>query len=466
MTNWIDGGLIVLYLGVLFVVALAGFRRKEGGQENLILAGRRLTLPAFVATLVSTWYGGILGVGEYSFLYGLSNWLVFGVPYYLAATIFALFLARRARRSPEMTIPDRLAKYYGPGATIAGSTILIIVTLPAAYVLMIGVLLNQFFGFPVWVGIVFGMVFSVFYVMAGGFRAVLWTDFFQFILMFAGFIILLVFAVTSLGGLDYLRANLPDTHFTASGGNAPGYIALWYIIALATLVEPAFYQRCFAAKTAGVARRGIFVSILFWIFFDFMTTTCGLYARALLPDLSNPVAAYPALAREILPAGLLGLFMLSLLATIMSTVDSYIFLTATTISHDLIWRFKKFKDNRIRSFTALGLVISSIATIAIALASDSVVDLWHDFGSVGTSALLFPLVSSYWGKYQYSARGAFWSISLSALLTAATLFYPSLSGSGQYLFGIEPIFIGLSVSALVFVLSYRLKPADLRFSDL
>lgn len=457
MLGWIDGSFIALYLTALFVFALRGLRRKNDDRENLILAGRRLTLPAFVATLVSTWYGGILGVGEFSYRYGISNWLVFGLPYYLAAAIFAVFLAKRARRGLEMTIPERLGKTYGPGASTAGSVILVIVTLPVAYVLMIGVLVSQFFAVPIWVGIVAGTFFSVFYVMTGGFRAVLWTDTLQFMLMFAGFIILFIFAATTFGGLDYLQANLPTAHFSATGGNSVGYIALWYIIALATLVEPAFYQRCFAARTEAVARRGIFVSIGFWIFLDFLTTACGLYARAALPDLANPVAAYPALATQLLPVGFLGLFLMSLLATIMSTVDSYMFLAATTISHDLFWRFRKFDESRLGRFTVIGLLITSVVTIAIALLSDSVVTIWHDFGSVGTPALLLPLMTSYWGKYRYSHRGALWSIMLSAALTAAALFYPRLSGTGQHLFGIEPIFIGLAVSVTIFFVSRKEK---------
>lgn len=457
MITWLDGSLIAVYIMVLGVIALLGIRRKVTSSENLILAGRKLTLPAFVATLVSTWYGGILGVGEFSYLYGLSNWLVFGLPYYLAALIFAFFLAGRARRGMEMTIPDRLGKDYGLPAAVAGSSVLIVVTLPVAYVLMIGVLLNIFFGFPIWLGIILGTIFSVFYVMTGGFRAVVLTDIIQFSLMFAGFGLLLIWAVNDLGGIDYLKENLPPEHFSATGGNSLGYIGLWYIIALATLVEPAFYQRCFAAKSVKVARRGIFISILFWILFDFMTTACGLYARALLTDLDNPLAAYPMLAMKLLPVGILGLFLLSLLATIMSTVDSYIFLTATTISHDLIWRVKKFGQEKIKYYTAAGLAVSSVATILIALGSDSVIDIWHDFGSVGTPALLLPLMTSYWGKYHYSPRGALISILASSILTTLALFYPKFSGSGQYFLGIEPIFIGLTVSVVILIFTLTKK---------
>ena len=450
MITWLDISPLAVYLIALFVIGLFGLRHKERNHESLILAGRRLTLPAFVASLVSTWYGGILGVGEFSYRFGLSNWFVFGVPYYIAAGVFAFFLAKRARRSPEMTIPDRLFKAYGLPAGVAGAAILVVITLPAAYVLEIGILFNQFFGSPVWLGIVLGTVFSVFYLFAGGFRAAVWADMVQFVAMYVGFIIMLIFAVTKLGGLSYLNAHLPANHFSVTGGHAPSYIAFWYIVAMATLAEPAFYQRCFAAKSAAVARNGILLSIFFWFTFDFMTTACGLYARALLPDLSNPVAAYTELGAKLLPTGLLGLFFLSMLATVMSTVDSYMFLTATTISHDLFWRLKRFGDDRIQKFTSLGLVLSLVGTIVIATRFTSVVNVWHDFGSMGTSALLLPLITTYWGTYQYSPKGALLSIVLSASVTALMLYVIPLPG---YFVIREPIFAGLGVSLGVFVLT-------------
>ncbi len=77
-------------------VRLFGVARR--GPVEYLVMGRTLALPSFVASLVSTWYGGVLGVGEYSFRYGISNWIVFGVPYYIGAALFAIFFARRARR--------------------------------------------------------------------------------------------------------------------------------------------------------------------------------------------------------------------------------------------------------------------------------------------------------------------------------------------------------------------------------
>src|SRR5512134_2550957 len=107
--------LFLLYLGY----RLSGVAR--GSTADYLVMGRRLTLPSFVATLVTTWYGGVLGVGEYSFRYGISNWLVVGVPYYVGALLFALYFPRRARRTNLYTIPDILQNAYGRPAALIGA---------------------------------------------------------------------------------------------------------------------------------------------------------------------------------------------------------------------------------------------------------------------------------------------------------------------------------------------------------
>src|SRR5512147_2564590 len=118
--HWFDIALIATYLVVQMYLGVRKPIRSDSSAGELILGGRMLTLPAFVASLVSTWYGGILGVGEYTYRYGVSNWLVPGVPYYVAAFLFALLLAKKARESEHLTIPDRLAKAYDTKTAVAG----------------------------------------------------------------------------------------------------------------------------------------------------------------------------------------------------------------------------------------------------------------------------------------------------------------------------------------------------------
>ena len=325
-------------------------------------------------------------------------------------------------------------------------------TVPAAYVLMLGVLCRYLFGWPMWVGVSAGTLFSIVYVFSGGFKSVVRTDFFQFALMFLGFVVLFVTLNIWYGGIDFVMERVPETHLTWHGGNSGWYVAVWYFIALATFIEPAFYQRCYAAKTSSIARRGIFISIICWAVFDFLTTSCGLYARAILPDLADPIAAYPALAMHILPAGLLGLFALALLSTIMSTVDSYSFLAASTFGNDIAPRVAKTPKNMVIPMTRIGLVISTLLAVAMALFFRSVIDIWHALGSIGTPALLVPVFFSFVGKRRLPGHAAFISIVTSALISGVWYFSRYISNGGGYWFDIEPIFPGLLWSIIMFLI--------------
>ncbi len=435
----------LLYLGI----RLSGVAR-ESAAEYLVM-GRRLTLPSFVATLVTTWYGGVLGVGEFTFRYGITTWLVQGVPYYIGALLFAWFFARRARRSELYSVPDLLDRAYGRRAALTGAVVVQLSSSSAPYVLMLGVLLQLLFGWGFLPALIVGTFFSTIYSLRGGLPSVVVADRVQFVLMFAGFMIALPYLAATHGGLDFLRANVPPTHFAWHGGNSLEYILVWYLIALQTLIEPTFYQRAFAAKDESTAQRGVLISIGFWILFDFLTTFTGLYARALLPNLANPVAAFPQLAVEFLPPVLAGLFYLGLLATIMSTVDGFTFIGGVNFGRDLLWRWRREADDRnVNRYSQFGFVVSALLAFWLAFSFRSAVDLWHHVGSVAVSASLIPILAAYaspgWrvsGAWAPAAMIAGGGVSLAWLLVS---FRP---GVGGYPLGVEPIYAGLLANLCV-----------------
>jgi len=441
--------LAAVYAAFLVFTVARLFRAPAQDAADYIVAGRRLTLPAFVATTVSTWYGGILGVGEYAWTYGVSNWLVFGVPYYLYAVVFALLLARRARRSAVLTLPERLEARFGRTPALLGAGALFVMTVPAAYVLMLGVLLEVMTGWPRWLGVTVGTALSTAYVFRGGLRAVVGTDKVQFLLMFAGFLVLVPACVMKWGGWAWLQAALPASHLQWDGGAGAQAVAVWYVIAAATLVEPSFYQRCYAARSEGTARAGLLISVGFWIVFDFLTTTAGLYARAVLPDLADPVTAFPELAAATLPPLWRGLFTAGLLATIMSTVDSYAFLAAVTGGRDLWGRWRRDDGERLGP-VRWALLASSALAVAMALWAGSVVTLWHHLGSLGTPALLGPVVLAHTDRVAGARR-----VTASMLAGAGTAGAWLLLGGGGPWRGVEAIFPGLAASLLVLLPGVR-----------
>ena len=442
--DFVVAAALAVYAAALLLI---GRKTRTGGRLEYLLAGRRLTTVPFVATLVATWYGGVLGVGEYSYRFGISNWLVMGVPYYLAALLFAFWLAGRARASAALSIPGQLAATYGPAAGRLGALLVLLVATPAAYVLMLGELLGIYLGVPLVWAVIAGTGFTIVYVAAGGFRAVVSTNVLQFVLMYLGFIVALPVALHAAGGFTAMWAALPPASRTWDGGLGFQAVAVWYFIAMQTLVEPTFYQRCYAAETPAVARRGVLISIAFWILFDFLTTFTGLAARALLPHLPDPVLSYPELGRLVLPPLANALFAVAMFATVMSTAHSYLFLGAATIGHDVVPEIRARVDER--RWTIAGLLLVGAASVALALALRSVVAIWHDVGSIVTSALLLPLALSHAPeRLRFRRLPASVAMSLTALVATAWIL---LRSDGRYPLGIEPIFPALATSATVWV---------------
>ncbi len=451
---------IILIAGYFAGVLLIGFlsSRKNSDSADFLLAGRSLTLPIFVMTLVSTWYGGILGVGEFSYLYGISNWVVQGVPYYFFAIVFALFLAKRIRSSNLLTIPDKLHQAYDLKTAVLGSFLTFILMTPAPYILMLAVLLQLVTGWSYVLCLLIGTVATTAYLFYGGFRSDVNTDVFEFILMFIGFGIILPFAYSTFGGFEFIQQHVPPLHLTWNGGNSTQFVLVWFFIALWTLVDPAFHQRCYAAKSGSVARNGILVSIIFWFIFDAMTATAGLYARAALPALQQPVMAYPLLAELTLPPVAKGLFYIGMLATIMSTLNSLAFISATTIGRDIIWRVRREPDEtNVARYTRYGLMFTAVLSIALALLIPSVIKLWYAIGTVIIPGLLIPLVTSYFDRWRIHARYAFGAMLFGWLTSLGWLISGWSNGlvDTSYALGIEPMYPGLLVSVVVWGLGMK-----------
>lgn len=452
--EFVDVLLILTYAAAVVFIGIRASRKAQPTADDFLLAGRTLTLPMFVATLVSTWYGGILGVGEFSYRYGLSNWVVFGAPYYLFGLFFALVLAKRIRATNLMTIPDKLEASYDRRTALLGSVLIFLLVTPAAYVLMLGVLVHLVFGTTVAAGMLIATFLTVFYLYAGGFRSGVWTNVFEFVMMFMGFFLIVGFSVSAYGGLEFIREHVPPLHLTWHGGNSWQYIAVWFFIGLWTLVDPSFHQRCYAAKDGRTAQRGILVSLIFWFVFDFLTTTSGLYARAVLPELGDPMFSYPMLAEVTLPGVAKGLFYVGLLATIMSTVSSTMFISASTIGNDIVGRLASSttRGEIAQRWTKRGLILSAVLAVGLAVLVPSVVGLWYTIGTCIIPGLLVPLLASYFEQLRISAKFAFYAMLAGWFVSTGSFVLGQLNAEGgvpAYWLGVEPMVPGLMAAFVV-----------------
>jgi SSS family solute:Na+ symporter len=360
---------------------------KESPLE-LLLMGRRLTLPLFVATLVATWYGGIFGVTALTFEKGVYNFLTQGIFWYLSYLIFAFFLVKRIRQTQALTIAGMAGQLFGKKAEKLTATLNFLNLLPVAYTMSLGIFLQTLFGGSLLANTVLGVSLVTLWSLWGGFRAVVFSDVVQFFFMILGVLLVVIFAWLKFGAPNVLLDKLPPTHFEPMGGESISTVLIWGFIALSTLVDPNFYQRCLAAESEAVAKRGILISTFIWFCFDCCTTLGALYARAFLPEASSK-NAYLIFSMQIVPDGVRGLILAGILATILSTLDSYLFNAATCISFDFFNLKEKFKNWHHH----LALIYVAFISILLSFLFDgNVISVWKTLGSFSAACLLFPLL--------------------------------------------------------------------------
>ncbi len=449
---FLDITVIILFFAALLFIGFYAGREKSNDAAQFLLSGRKVGLFVFVLTNVSTWYGGILGVGEFTYNYGLLSWFTQGFPYYLFALFFAFFFAEKIRGTSLFTIPDKLTQTYDKKVGLVSAVIVFILVSPAPYLLMIGTLISLVTGMSLLPSLLIGLLLSVLYLYRGGYKADLYTDVFQFFIMFAGFIILFIAAFYSYDGFSTFSSALPETHLKLTGGASTTFVIVWFLIALWTFTDPGFHQRCYAAKDGVTAKKGIIISVLLWMCFDFLTTSVGLFSRISEPALEQPILAFPLLAENVLLPGFKGIFYAALFATIISTLNSFLFLSATTIGRDFIFRINAdITENKLKQYTIYGLTITSVIAIIIATAIPSVIEIWYTLGSICIPGIILLIFGAYFEKLTIPSNIAFIEIISAVSISAVWFFAREKFITSGWLTEIEPMLVGLTAGIIIHI---------------
>ncbi|HLE12618.1 MAG: sodium:phosphate symporter [Bdellovibrionales bacterium RIFOXYD12_FULL_39_22] len=449
----LDWSIFIAILATTYAAVIYGNRLKNKVDNNksetieqknileFLLMGRQLTLPLFVGTLVATWYGGILGVTKIAFESGIYNFITQGFFWYLTYVIFALFLVKKIRPYNALTLPDMVNKMFGPKASIVAAIFTFFNTLPVAYTISIGLVLQLFFPGTLLLMMSIAMAVAIIYSIWGGLRAIVFSDFVQFTVMVSSVILVALTSVFSFGGISFLQSKLPATHFSPTGGYGIGATLIWGFIALSTLVDPGFYQRVFAAKNDKTAKVGILISTLIWFVFDICTTLGGMYARATIPD-AEPSFAYMIYTAQLLPNGLRGFFFAGIIATILSTLDSYLFIAGTTISVDLVP--KKLQQKKF-IFHHLGLMAVGILTVLLANSFEGdIKTAWKTLGSYFASCLLLPVMYGHIFPKKIS-DGQF---VFASILGVIAVTYWRLTPKGGLWAEVDELYVGIVITTL------------------
>jgi SSS family solute:Na+ symporter len=401
----LDLTIIVAYVAMMLGIGYYVMRKAPSFEEYLV-AGRSMTTPILVCTLASTYYGldVLFGTSEIAFQDGVVAFFGYS-ELSLAIYVFAAFaLTSRLRRANFTSLPEILERFYGRSAGIFGALASIAYSIPAISLFALGRISQVIFGVEPQTGALLLGSVALLYTLWGGLWAVAITDTIQFILMCLTLAIAIPLLMDEVGGFDAVASFAPETYFAPFGGIPVFLVIAYAATGISILVDPGFYQRIFAARDFRQARNAMLIAVGIWIAYDWLVTAGGMMAAAAVHSgaLSADVHPNDALLTAVkfaLPAGLVGVFLAGVLATSMSTIDSYSLVAGANVAYDIYRPLVKpdASDRDLVRVTRMGVVVCWALGFALAFMFDRLMALWVFMATFLTSTVLVPIfMGLYW----------------------------------------------------------------------
>ena len=357
MEPWVVAtGLIVLYLLATVVIGAVANRRLSVDLEDFLLCGRQAGVVVLYLTVVATFHSAFafLGSGGFFYTHGIGFWvagawtvLVGVITYTLGTRIWAL-----GKRFGYITPADMLADFYESEA-VRVLTAIVSVVFTILYIQVqaqgLGYILSVASDGRVSfeLGTLILLVVAGAYLIAGGLRAVYWTDVIQgvwmYVAVWAGSLVLVYKLFGGPGELwrrlaaerpDLLSLPGPEGFFT------PGvWFGMTIALSFGIIFQPHMMIRFYTAASARTMKWLGATTPIYLMTLYIPAAMVGLGGALILPDLEVADRVFPELLFRFAPAWLTGLILAGATAAAMSTLDSILHSNMTVLTRDVYQRY-------------------------------------------------------------------------------------------------------------------------------
>lgn len=453
----------VVYLIFLIGVGIY-FYRKTKSAEDYLIGGRGMgswvTALSAQASDMSGWL--LMGLPGAVYLSGVFQvWIIIGLVLgtYLNWKYIAPKLRIQTEKTKTMTIPSFLSKKLGDDTgtirIFSAVIILFFFTIYSASGLVAsGKLFESILGINYKVAVLIGVGTIVFYTFMGGYLACCWTDFFQGSLMFLAIIIVPGVAYFKGGGIEEIQAAAYAREISLNILKS-GNIGIFSVISslawgLGYFGQPHILSRFMSVKSLkelGKARKIAMV----WVIISLIgALAIGITGIALFKNIkqiggdSERVFIYMII--DLFNPWIGGILLAAILSAIMSTIDSQLLVSSSTLSEDFYKFIKKDATEKEVMWTGrLGIIIVSvIATVMAMNPSAKILAMvsyaWGGFGGVFGPAIIATL---YLKKLNWE------SVFLGMLSATIVIISWKLIGYGEYLYEIIPAFLINSLTIVI-----------------
>ncbi|WP_028855732.1 sodium/pantothenate symporter [Psychrilyobacter atlanticus] len=465
---------LLVYLGITLYIAYYNSprRKKSKNFTNEYFIGNR-SMGGFVLamTVIATYTGASSFLGGPGVAYKLGlGWVLLAsiqIPTaFLTLGILGKKLAIISRKIDGITINDFLrARYQNKWVVIMSSTAILLFFMAYMVVQVIGGarLFEVLTGLDYTVGLVIFGFAIIFYTVFGGFKTVAITDAIQGVIMLITSIILFWVLKEAGGGMRNIMKTIyeidPNLLTPSSGGaiTKPFIMSFWVLVGVGLLGLPQTTIRCMGFKDSRSLHRAMVIGTFVVGFLMIMMHLIGVMGIAIIPNEQLGDKVIPILAIRNLSPVLLGVFIGGPLAAIMSTVDSLLIQTSSTIVKDIYINYiavdiDEKKLSRISLWTTL---IMGVMVFALAFHPPEFI-VWLNLFALGglEAVFMWPiLLGLYWKKA--NSTGALLSMGISLLV------YVTMTLLKIKFFGMHQIVPTIVVGGIVFVIgSYLKKPSS------
>lgn len=427
------GNIFVIIAFVAYALVILGIGifsyKKSKSMNDYFIGGRQLgswtTAISAQASDMSGWL--LMGLPGAIFVSGLTeSWIAIGlfIGTYLNWKILAARLRKMSYAAGDaITIPEYFQKRFftqNPVIRFACAAIIFVFFLiyTASAFSSGAKLFNYMFGTDYTLSLTIGALIIISYTFLGGFFAVCWTDLIQGLLMFAALVVVplvCIIQTPDVSAVQFLNADgAVISNYLNLFENVNGDIAWTTILSglawgLGYFGMPHILVRFMAIKSSDLIKKSRIIATI-WVFITLgAAVLVGIFGYIFLNSAGNEamLAEFNAigdaerifmfLSGKLLPGIIAGIVLAAILAAIMSTADSQLLVTASSVSNDMFKLFKKDAKEKTLMWISRGTVIA-VAVIAYIIALDpnsSVMGLvsyaWAGLGAAFGPAMLLSL---------------------------------------------------------------------------
>ncbi|MFH1943126.1 MAG: sodium:solute symporter family protein, partial [bacterium] len=348
---------ISIILAYLIFLTVMNFwkSRKVKSQDDMMLAGRSISMTKMVFTLICTWIGSgtFISGAEFAAKAGWSAmWQVAGVG---VGIIVIYFLAAKIRTFGQYTVGDILEVRYGPVARFFGAVAIIIsfTTIVSYQFKAGGYILNTISDGSVSAeqGMFLAFLFVTIFTMIGGMVAIANTDLPNGIIILTAMIVSTPMVILAAGSFSQMHAILPKTHMAVFNPtftyNPPlKILAMGLSTMLLLLGVQSMYQKFYSARNAREAKRAAGIWVIGTLFIESVAVIIAIFATVhfwdrLQAGRMDHAEVIVRAAREMIPLPIGVLLLGAATVVVISTGMNYLLSPTTTLIRDIFQRFSK-----------------------------------------------------------------------------------------------------------------------------